>query len=164
MNPMPASPVLSGKGVNCPYCRAPRFWTDSPEDYERLKKETAGGKSPLELDVGVDVGRWSDRKDIAVNKVYPMLCGGCQRVFVARLGILNAEEIRKKTEFLTFNPPTASEAAAGVGIPRERWGYIGYSISDFAEMVRSIKNDFLREAVLRKLDAAGWRLMPLAGP
>ncbi len=155
-------PITSGRGTNCPYCSTAYYWTEVATDYETLKKEAP--ESPIVLDEGVDVGRWSERRDIEVNKVFPIRCPSCQNIYIARLGILNAEEIRRKKQFYEFNPPTKAQMQLGGGVPKERWGYVGYNVADFCEQVRAIKNQFLRDAVVRRLYERGWRFIPLGGP
>ncbi|MGI0068248.1 MAG: hypothetical protein ACREB9_07565 [Thermoplasmata archaeon] len=155
-------PITSGKGTNCPYCSVARFWTDVPADYESIKKEFP--ETYFELDQGVDVGRWSERKDIRVNKIYPTMCKSCGKVYVARLGVLNGAAIQAKATFNEFNEPTEEERRYSITLPRTRWGYVGLRVDVFCDMVRAIQNQFLRDSVVRKLEAAGWRFSPLAGP
>lgn len=145
----------------CPVCQRYTYFTDIHEDFEAHHARYE--QSEVEWQPGVDVGSWRpiletringkdvvlSRKDLSVFRVYPILCRGCRKTFVAHLTVVNLEAVRHYEEVTRkIRPP---DAAAPPIEPR--WGMRGFTVSEFVAEVKAIKNPVVRASVSRRMRA-----------
>ncbi len=158
---MSAPTIESIASVMCPACQRYTYFTDNYDDFEAHHAHFE--KSEVEWQPGVDVGAWRPivdiringrdvqltRKDLAVFRVYPILCLGCNKRFVAHLTVTNLTAVRHYEEVTRkLRPPDAASPAI-----QPKWGMRGFSVSEFVTEVRGIKNRMVRAAVARRMMA-----------
>jgi len=159
------------RGVNCPYCRDPIFFTDDEDDYEAHNKTHPN--SGLELVGGIDVRGWAvvreldiggrklrlTRNDVLGYRIYPIGCSKCHLVYIARLDITNLDKVLHYEKAVRlYHPPSLDFPEVG-----PEWGFVGQSIEAFCADVKAIRNQFVREMVLRHLHEAGFDFTLLRG-
>ncbi len=154
--------IESVQSARCPVCQRTTYFTDSYDDFEAHHARFE--KSEVVYNPGVDVGAWRPsvevrikgrvghlaRKDLTEFRVFPILCGGCHKMFVAFVSVVNVAEVRHYEEVV--RPVTPPRFDKDEVLPK--WGMQGTSVSDFVRAVKGIRNPMVRGAVIRKVRAA----------
>ncbi|MGI0066839.1 MAG: hypothetical protein ACREB9_00205 [Thermoplasmata archaeon] len=159
---MSAPSIESIVSSKCPYCGVVSFWTDTYDDFELHRAHYE--KSPIQFLPGIDVGAWRPgveirikgrvgqitRKDLTEFRVFPQLCLGCRRLFVAHLSVRNVADVRHYEEVVRpVSPPKHDKDEV---LPK--WGMMAFGMSQFVDEVKAIRNPMVRGAVIRRVSAS----------
>ena len=161
--------ITSIQSVNCPACAAALFFTDSYEDFERHHKTHP--QSEVMYQGGIDMGSWRPglqlrvkgriarvvRTDLNALYVYPIMCPHCRKIMVAHLYVTNAADIQHYEEMVRPKYPPKHDWDEVT----PKWGTLAFTPVDFLNELKEIRNPMVRAAVVRKLQAAGWKFIRL---
>lgn len=144
--------------IACPYCGQHFAWTS---DIEMAREaEQKGSSFPIEYKLGIVV---AGREPIILN-----VCKGpCKRPYVIKFENFKAEnQERERTwweEEGRYHPQNYFSKELREATPKRvfrRPQYVAITVSQFVRDVRNEHNRFIREAIVRRVEAAGWRVFP----